>query len=211
MQTFSPSVGHAMPDAGAIGFVAARLRESGWAELAAFLDMPLLTELRAELDRAALESRLHPAGTGSGHVPRRDGRLRGDSILWLERNASPAQAALLACLDAWRLALNQQLWLGLDEIEAHYALYPPGAGYARHRDRFRDDDARVLSFVLYLNPDWQSDDGGELRLHLADGAVDIAPRLGHAVFFLSAEIEHEVLLAKRERGSIAGWFRRHTR
>ncbi|MCI1709472.1 MAG: 2OG-Fe(II) oxygenase [Chiayiivirga sp.] len=208
MRTATPSDGHESPDASAFALVAARLREHGWAELASFAEPCLLAELRADLDRAEHAGRLRAAGTGSGHAPRRDGTLRGDAILWLEREASPAQSALLACLDVWRIALNRELWLGLEEVEAHYALYPPGAGYARHRDRFRDDDARVLSFVLYLNPDWQTDDGGELRLHLPDGTLDIAPRLGRAVFFLSAEIEHEVLPAKRERRSIAGWFRR---
>ena len=74
--------------------------------------------------------------------------------------------------------------------------------------RFRDDDARVLSSVTYLNADWGDRDGGALRLYLPRGAHDIAPRGGSLVLFLSAEIEHEVLPATRERLSIAGWFRR---
>ena len=111
-----------------------------------------------------------------------------------------------------REALNRRLLLGMIELEAHYALYPPGAAYARHRDRFRDDDARVLSTVLYLNADWREEDGGALRLYLGGDAknphLDIYPNAGTLVLFLSAEFDHEVLPATRERLSVAGWFRR---
>jgi len=90
----------------------------------------------------------------------------------------------------------------------HYALYPPGAGYARHRDRFRDDDARVLSCVLYLNHGWTSDDGGALRLYVDDRAIDVMPQAGTFVAFLAADFDHEVLPARRERASLTGWLRR---
>jgi SM-20-related protein len=111
-------------------------------------------------------------------------------------------------MDDLRRAFNQCLLLGLEEFESHYAVYPPGAGYVRHLDRLRDDDARVLSAVLYLNEDWREADGGALRLYLADGTHrDMLPCAGRLVLFLSAEFEHEVLPATRERASIAGWFR----
>jgi SM-20-related protein len=89
-------------------------------------------------------------------------------------------------------------------------VYPIGAGYARHRDRFRDDDARVLSLACYLNPHWDAEDGGALRLHLDAGPVEILPQAGTGVCFLS-ELEHEVLPARRERHSIAAWFRQQPR
>lgn len=41
---------------------------------------------------------------------------------------------------------------------------PTGAFYRRHLDRFRDDDRRMVSAVLYLNEDWQPQDGGQLRM-----------------------------------------------
>jgi SM-20-related protein len=108
-----------------------------------------------------------------------------------------------------RRACNRTLTLGLFEFECHYALYPPGASYSRHRDRFRDDDARVLSCVLYLNEDWRSGDGGALRLHLDHkDPLDIAPVGGTLVAFLSGAFDHEVLPARRARIALAGWFRR---
>ena len=135
--------------------------------------------------------------------------LRGDSTLWLDDpRCGVASKIFLEALDALRKDLNQSLLLGLESVEAHYAVYPPGAGYARHRDRFRDDDARVLSLACYLNADWPEGAGGQLRLHLADGHHDIAPNMGTNVIFLSDEIEHEVLPATQTRYSIAAWFRK---
>jgi SM-20-related protein len=61
--------------------------------------------------------------------------------------------------------------------------------------------------VSYLNADWGADDGGALRLWREDGATDDLRPLGGSVCFLS-ELEHEVLPARRERLSIAGWMRR---
>ena len=91
-------------------------------------------------------------------------------------------------------------------------MYPPGATYGRHRDRFRDDYARVLSCVLYLNEGWQPGDGGALRLHLDDGdALDVAPVGGTLVAFMSESFDHEVPPAKRTRIALTGWFRRRAR
>jgi SM-20-related protein len=188
--------------------LAEALREAGWA---CFEWSSLPWEaLRAEADALQAAGRLAPAATGRGEG-RRDAGLRGDSTAWLEASDGPATARWLEAMDALRVGLNRRLLLGLEELEAHVACYPPGAGYARHRDRFADDDARVVSQVCYLNPDWPGDAGGALRLHLPGSTVDIAPRAGTVVLFLSEELEHEVLPATRERWSIAGWFRRRAR
>jgi SM-20-related protein len=73
----------------------------------------------------------------------------------------------------------------------------------------RDDDARVLSCVIYLNEAWTADDGGALRLHVsAREAIDVLPVGGTLVCFLADRYEHEVLPATRERLAVTGWFRR---
>ena len=184
------------------------LEHAGWCVCPDVLPAAAIAALAAECRTLDARQQLAPARTGRG-TTHADRGLRGDRTRWFDALAlSPAQTAYWQALDALRIDLNRALLLGLAELEAHYALYPPGAGYARHRDRFRDDDARVLSSVLYLNADWSEDDGGALRLHLPAGCHDIAPRAGTLALFLSAEIEHEVLPAARERLSIAGWFRR---
>jgi SM-20-related protein len=187
------------------------LRRDGWARADGLVSPALLLALAQEARGHRDAGRLEPAATGRGEGRARAG-LRGDATLWLD-DPSCGQAAtrLLALLDGLRESLDRRLILGLHEVEAHFAHYPPGAAYVRHRDRFADDDARVLSLTCYLNDDWPDDAGGALRLHLPQGAHDIAPRAGTVVLFLSDEIEHEVLPATRERWSIAGWFRRRAR
>jgi SM-20-related protein len=164
--------------------------------------------LHDDLQRLVDVGELAPAATGRGEGRALQPALRGDRTLWLDDlRCGAAAGTFLAKLDELRVALNERLFLGLAEVEAHYARYAPGAGYARHRDRFRDSDARVVSLVAYLNAGWNIGDGGALRLHFDEGAIDVAPTGGTAVCFRS-ELEHEVLPAMRERSSIAAWFRR---
>jgi len=161
-----------------------------------------------DLGRLRATGLLRPAAVGRQRNREWHPDIRGDATLWLsDPRCGDAARDFLAALDALRVEFNRLLFAGLREVEAHYAVYPPGAGYARHRDRFRDDDARVLSWVTYLNEDWDEAEGGALRLHAGDGAIDVAPRIGASVCFRS-ELEHEVLPASRERHSIAAWFRR---
>jgi SM-20-related protein len=189
--------------------LAEALRAHGACRIVGWPGPGLRTALREDLRRLLADDALAPAsvGRGAGRDLRRD--IRADATLWLDdpRCGDPARDFLVR-MDDLRLTLNRRLFLGLDECEAHYAAYPPGGGYARHRDRFRDSDARVVTLVSYLNDDWGDADGGALRLHADDGShVDIAP-VGASVCFLS-ELEHEVLPAHRERFSIAAWFRRN--
>jgi SM-20-related protein len=184
------------------------LRDRGACMLQDFPTPAANATLRSELLALRDAGELRPAAVGreSSHTLRHD--IRGDRTLWLDDpRCGDAAASHLQALDGLRMQLNHKLFLGLRSLEAHYALYPPGAGYAKHRDRFRDSDARVVSLVSYLNEGWQAADGGALRLHLEEGCVDVLPRAGTTVCFLS-EIEHEVLPAIRERMSIAAWFRR---
>ena len=164
--------------------------------------------LREDLRRLHARGALRAAGIGRGNAHAHDPGVRGDATLWLDDPAcGPAARDYLRALDALRAALDRALFLGIAETEAHYAWYPPGTGYARHRDRFRDSDARVVSVVSYLNADWHDDDGGALRLWRSERHDDVLPRGGTTVCFLS-ELEHEVLPAGRDRLSIAAWMRR---
>jgi SM-20-related protein len=189
--------------------VADALVRDGYAVYDDLFTADLLHALHADCQAAAAAGDLRPAGVGRGAAGGRSASLRGDSTLWIEAGPlHPARTALLQRLDALRIDLNRRLTLGLRSFEAHYAVYPAGAWYVRHVDRFRSDDARVVSFTCYLNPQWAAKDGGALRLHVAPTPLDVLPVLGRGTLFLSDEIEHEVLPAARARYSIAGWFRR---
>jgi SM-20-related protein len=134
--------------------------------------------------------------------------IRGDFICWLREPLYPAERILLAELEQLRLDLNRGAFLGLFELELHYAWYPPGAGYARHVDQPHGSAQRKVSLVLYLNMEWEPLAGGALRVFdAADGFRDIEPIAGRLVCFLTPGREHAVLPARRDRLSISGWFR----
>lgn len=205
--------------------LAEALRGSGACWIAGWPDVALQDALRDDLRRLQSLGVLSPAAVGRGDGRALHSGMRADATCWLDDpRCGDAARTLLARLDTVRTILNRTLFLGLVECEAHYAAYPAGGGYARHRDRFRDSDARAVSWVSYLNVDWNRDDGGALRMHLDGGGVDgsevdgdqagattvdVLPA-GGSLCFLS-ELEHEVLPARRERLSIAGWFRRAPR
>jgi SM-20-related protein len=191
--------------------ICAAIDQRGWAVEAAFLSDATIASLRGEARRRDATGAFHVAGIGRGarRVERSD--IRGDRILWLDEHSRCAvEVPLWEALASLRAALNEAFFLGLDSFEGHYALYPPGAFYRRHRDRFRDDDARVISCVLYLNEDWSVQDGGALRMHLDEGARDILPIAGTLVCFVAEQFEHEVLPSARERLAMTGWFHRRT-
>jgi SM-20-related protein len=177
-----------------------------------FLPAAAIAALAAEAHRRDTAGEFRPAriGRSRDRIERSD--IRGDRTLWLDEHApAPAERPLWQALERLRIALNETTFLGLNAFEGHYALFPPGAFYRRHRDRFRDDDARVLSCVLYLNEAWTTADGGALRIHLSPGnARDVVPVGGTLVCFLADRYEHEVLPAMRERLTITGWFRRRS-
>lgn len=185
------------------------LATQGWSLLPGFASQTLTAELAQECRARVKNGALSPARVGRGAGQEIREAIRGDQIEWLEPGQSAPTDAYLQLIDGLRLALNQQLFLGLDSYESHFAFYPAGAFYKKHLDRFRDDDRRTVSVVLYLNEQWQDDFGGELRLHLPDGETrDVRPDAGSLVVFMSADMPHEVLPATRERLSLAGWFRR---
>lgn len=135
--------------------------------------------------------------------------VRRDKTKWLD-GSTPAQTAYLAFAEALRREVNFRLMLGLFAFEAHYAVYEQGGFYRRHLDSFRGARNRVLSSVLYLNRDWRDADGGQLRIYAPDSDTvveAVRPEFGTLAVFLSEEIPHEVVPARRERFSIAGWHR----
>lgn len=193
--------------------IADRLATERWLVLPDWLEPALQAQLLTEARERAGRGELRPARVGRVEALRRAEDVRGDAIQWLD-TSDPADCVqtLLMRMDALRAVLNEQLFLGVVETELHFAQYPPGAGYQRHLDRFRSDDARVISTVMHLGDPWCRDHGGELRIFLdgPDGEihVDIAPIPGQLVLFVSAEIEHEVLPTRRDRYSVTGWMRR---
>ena len=135
---------------------------------------------------------------------------RRDYIQWIDPD-KPIKKDFLKTMEELRVALNRRLFLGLFDYEAHFARYEAGAFYEKHIDAFKGESNRILSTVLYLNEDWQDGDGGELVVYDEnDPSIELGrffPKKGRLAVFLSECFYHEVIVARRTRHSIAGWFR----
>lgn len=186
------------------------LSQAGYSILDQALPTALVTALRINAQT------MNPANYQPAHIGRdqrhHNTTVRQDAICWLSPH-HPPDHTYLQVMEQLRYELNRRLFLGLFDYESHYAHYAPGASYQKHRDVFAQPPVtRIVTTLLYLNPDWPVDAGGELRLYALDGETmleQIAPLEGRLVLFLSAPFPHEVLPAHRDRYSIAGWFRSH--
>ena len=191
--------------------ICAAIAEEGCAVERDFLTSAVVTALAADARRRDAAGEFRAAGIGRAAERRQNEAIRGDRIAWIdEADGHASMRPWWVALARLRVALNQSLYLGLFSFEGHYAIYPPGAHYERHRDAFHDDARRVLSCVLYLNASWGEADGGALRIYGDKGTRDILPVGGTLVCFLSEGFEHEVLPAGRERLALSGWFRRRS-
>lgn len=134
--------------------------------------------------------------------------IRGDFISWIdEARLEPAEEVFFAKINNFKNYLNRTCFLGIQDHEFHYALYPKGTFYKRHLDTFQNDDSRKLSIVCYLNDeDWQPEYGGELVLYKEED-ITIYPLKGRVVIFESQIIEHEVKPVEQKRLSITGWLK----
>lgn len=200
-----------------VASIARLLAEQGYCVLPDALPGDLLGALIRDARTAWDGEEYRAARVGSGGSRHLAPAIRSDRILWFDQEApTPAQRAYLDWLERLRLEINQHTFMGLFEWEGHFACYPPGSAYVRHLDVFADARQRQVSTVLYLNEAWQRGDGGELRIwtdpagpdwQLDSPTIDIEPRAGTLVLFLSEDYYHEVLPSRADRFSVTGWFR----
>lgn len=186
--------------------IADALATDGWVLLPLALPTAACQALRyraAELAGTAMQK----AGVGRGGDFALAETIRSDRISWLATSDS-LEAAYLQWMESLREGLNQRLYMGLFDYESHFAHYPAGAYYQKHQDAFRGQSNRILSTVCYLNEQWTKADGGQLLIYQNEQLLArVEPEMGSLVIFLSERFPHEVLAARRERYSIAGWFR----
>ncbi|MBS1789554.1 MAG: 2OG-Fe(II) oxygenase [Acidobacteria bacterium] len=183
----------------------------GWSVINDFLPPETVTALRAEAEQLWQQSDFRKAGTGrlGGYAIRPD--VRSDHIHWLdEQSPTKAQTLYRAAIEELQQDLNRDLFLSLFTYEAHFAVYPVGAFYQKHLDRFSNSDERTISTTFYLNENWRKEYGGQLRLYLPNDFVDVLPTAGTCVLFRSDSFLHEVLPATEMRFSLTGWFRRRS-
>lgn len=188
--------------------IAQQLEHHGYVVLNSPLQIKLLDELRLRCQDDDL-NRFHTAQIGRGTDKSSSNLVRGDVISWLGQ-IDLSDMGYLAWMESLRSGLNAALYLGLFDYECHYAIYGAGTGYAKHLDVLQGKKNRILSTVLYLNQNWQCNDGGELDVYDPTGVSIIAtvqPTYGTMIIFLSETAPHAVRISHTTRRSIAGWFR----
>jgi SM-20-related protein len=191
-----------------IAYICEQLTITGYCVVSDFLPELVINALYLE---ASSDVRLNfkQAAIGREQLQQVNTSVRSDSIAWIN-GQSESQRLFLKLMENLRIEINRRLFMGLFDYESHYAHYGPGDFYKRHVDAFKGNSNRLLSSVVYLNADWVNADEGEL-LMFHDEQVSpfliVEPIFNQCIIFLSEQFPHEVRAAKRDRYSIAGWFR----
>ena len=198
---------HGPSDGDIFAHIAEALQETGYIVLTDVFATELLQTLFLDIKQTDSDE-FHEAGIGRYNDHQLNNFVRRDRIHWLDCGYAPVRP-YLDWMERLRQTLNQNLFLGLFDYECHYAHYQCGAFYKKHYDAFRGESIRRLSTILYLNPSWQPQDGGELVLYDEQDTTlqTVAPSFGKLVIFLSEEFPHEVLPTHCSRYSLTGWFR----
>ncbi|MBO6213802.1 SM-20-related protein [Algoriella xinjiangensis] len=171
-------------------------------------------ELRNHVILQNTQQDFHQAAIGNAVNEQIVKSIRGDKIRWIdESKKTKIEEIFFEKINDFILYLNQTCYLGIEESEFHYAVYPEGTFYQRHIDAFKNDDRRTLSIVLYLNDEeWNDDFGGQLALYLpnengTENELNILPLAGRLAIFDSKTIPHEVKKVNKPRYSITGWLK----
>lgn len=175
-----------------------------------FTNLTLTSGLRNNLYGFAESGNLQSSGVGNKEKFQKNKLIRGDKIKWLEEKDENAHEVVFQQkINDFISHLNKTCYTSINKFESHYASYEKDSFYKRHLDQFKSDKGRKFSIILYLNENWQKEDGGILSLY-PEGReqIDISPLGGRMVFFRSDEMEHEVQPSHtRDRISIAGWLK----
>ena len=167
------------------------------------------TSLVKNLQDLALQNQSYKqAGISSTTKLHLDDTKRRDKTKWLDEDTA-AQSRYLHIMQELQNYLNHSLYLGLTYYESHFALYESDDFYEKHLDSFSKSKNRIVTSVYYLNETWEQEDGGELIIYNKENKhiKTVSPKSDTLVLFLSEKFPHEVLISKKKRYSIAGWFR----
>ena len=132
--------------------------------------------------------------------------IRSDHILWINEELTIAQQHIDALKQLSQI-LNYSFYLGIQDVEAHFAYYNAGEFYALHRDNPQGKNGRMISTVYYLHQEWQDDWGGKLRLQDKNNVWHTIDPQPNRIAMFQSDLLHEVLEAKHQRLSITAWLR----
>jgi SM-20-related protein len=175
-----------------------------------FISPSTVTGLRDAIQSLSESGKMKLAGVGNAFDTKQDKEIRGDKINWIqETSINPFEIIYLKKVGKFIEHLNKTCFTSIKSFESHYSNYEKKSFYKRHLDQFKSEKGRKFSIIVYLNEDWQDEDGGMLSLYPEAGEQqNISPIGGRIVFFRSDEMEHEVHPSfTKERKSIAAWFK----
>lgn len=132
--------------------------------------------------------------------------IRSDHILWINEELTIAQQHIDALKQLSQI-LNYSFYLGIQDVEAHFACYNAGEFYALHRDNPQGKNGRMISTVYYLHQEWQDDWSGKLHLQDKNNVWHTIDPQPNRIAMFQSDLLHEVLEAKHQRLSITAWLR----
>ncbi len=187
------------------------LQEQDWVLLENFFPESLLQDLLQRAQTLWSEGQFQAAKVGRGAEQQQATDIRSDWTHWVDLR-DPIYSQLAQSIQGLQNDLNRSFYLGAQSFECHLARYSQGQFYERHIDQSpsqkNQPGARILSFVLYLNPNWNVGDGGELCLYHVSPEIRIEPRWGRLALFRADSVPHAVMKSFKDRWSLTGWFRR---
>lgn len=174
-----------------------------------FLEPEHFYSLRAAVKQMHSAGYFKPAKIGPTSSKTHNRDIRRDEILWLDnQQGNIAINSYFTALDKLRETLNQALFLGLVDYEAHFAVYQPESFYKKHVDQLSTTQERRISCVYYINEDWQPAFGGELKLYdHSDQLISSILPVGNRFVCFKSDIAHEVCTTYQTRFSIAAWLK----
>ncbi len=120
---------------------------------------------------------------------------------WFSGSSCAFAASLAAALPALQLGAGDR------SRTVKLQVNEGGGAFPWHYDNPGPPNARALTLLVYLNPDWQPGDGGELELCPFLGApVSVPPLHDRAVLFLSDRLLHRVTPSSTRRLAVTTWF-----
>ena len=147
------------------------------------------------------------AGIGSLNQHTIKKNIRGDKTYWLNKDRDKVLSGFWNLLEETKSTLNRYCYLSLSGQEFHLAHYPSGGYYKRHLDQFEGRNNRMISMIIYLNDNWETENGGQLEILDKNKKLQlIAPIAKRCVLFKSDKVPHAVLKSFKDRYSLTGWL-----
>lgn len=190
------------------------LEESGLFTCDGFFDHKYIVELQNYCESLQKDNAFRQSAIGKKSIESKNIAIRSDSIFWIENFSGPMESIgkwLGSLADVLKLHFRQPI----SQIESHFSNYPPGSHYDKHKDNTSGEHQRLFTFIIYLNLNWKTGDGGELVIYQPDNPdrilKTVAPKAGTFVLFRSDLFAHEVRTANAHRSTFTGWLRRGPR